>query len=117
MLTTGSEKGENSSNEKEVNVPEVSLLGSAALHGLVVGVQVRVVVNLQSGRVESGGYLDARVNYLCYGDGERGGKRRTLARMASSTGVVDALMVESCRPTLEKPKAYLRNMLVVAGEG
>ena len=35
--------------------------------------------------------------------------------MASSTGVVDALIVESCRPTLEKPNAYRRNMPETAG--
>lgn len=32
--------------EAIANVPEMSLLGGAALHGFVMGVQVRVVVNL-----------------------------------------------------------------------
>jgi hypothetical protein len=38
---------------------EVSLPGGAALHGLVVGVQMRVIVDLKGSRLESGGDLCA----------------------------------------------------------
>jgi hypothetical protein len=38
-------------------VPEVSLGGGVALHGLVVSVQVRVIVDLKSPRIESGSDL------------------------------------------------------------
>ncbi len=37
--------------------------------------------------------------------------------MVSSRGVADAPIVESCRPTLEKPRAYLRNIPEDAGGG
>lgn len=42
-------------------------------------------------------------------DRERRKREPTLARMASSMGVAE-VMVESCRPTFENPKAYRRNM-------
>lgn len=41
----------------DVSLPEVGFLGGHAGHGLVVGVQVGVVVNLQAGGRESGGEL------------------------------------------------------------
>ena len=43
---------------QEGSLPEVGLLGRAASHGLVVGVQVGVVVDLQRLRVEGGGDLE-----------------------------------------------------------
>ncbi len=42
---------------QEKNIPKVSLLGGGALHGLVVGMEVRVIVNLERQRVERRGDL------------------------------------------------------------
>lgn len=44
------------------------------------------------------------------------GVGQTFARIASSIGVLDP-MVESCRPTLEKPSAYRRNIRGEKKEG
>lgn len=45
-------------------------------------------------------------------------KQLTFARMASSRGVVDdEAMVDSCLPTVEKPRAYRRNMVLLRWRG
>lgn len=51
------------------NIPEVRLLGRAALHGLVVGVQVGVIVDLQGLGVKCGGDLE-REKSMSDGDPE-----------------------------------------------
>jgi hypothetical protein len=78
---------------------------------------MRVIVDFQSLRVESSRDLGNFVNVMfCLTLGE---KNRilflTFARIISSTGVLEELMVESCRPTLEKPSAYRRNMRCETG--
>lgn len=75
------------------DVPEMSLLGGAALHGLVVGVKVRVIVNLQGQRVEGGGDLETLVsNELS----SKQGHRRTRAYLGAD-GVFHGRRGSHCR--------------------
>lgn len=81
------------------------LLGRVTLHGLVVGVQVGVIIYLQGLGFERGGDLEDGCQTCLMLMTDITADGRTFARMASSRGVVLELMVESCRPTVEKPRA------------
>lgn len=65
--------------------------GGHALHGLVVGMEVGVIVDLQCGRIQSCRDLKI-VRYKAQFNGQNG--KLTFARIASSRGVVE-LIVES----------------------
>lgn len=93
---------------------EVRLLGRDTLHGLVVCVEVRVVVDVEGGGLEGGGDLSKTgqsrsVSVLI---GKRANEpRHTFCLMASSIGVCDAIVENlSGLAALAKPKAAWRNI-------
>jgi hypothetical protein len=67
---------------------EAYLLGCHTLHGLMVSMKMRVIMDFECGRLQRLGKLEGVS--VGHGVGRRVGRHLTLARIRSSTGVVDA---------------------------